>query len=125
MARVGQLIRAERVKRGVTLREFCRRSGFDPSYWSRIERGIAAPPKTDLAFSKIAEALGISVASEQYVNLKDMAFLESSPSELAPDNRVLEYLPIFFKTARGQTPTEEEMTKLYEIIRRELDGVEK
>lgn len=41
-----EYIKDLRVEKEITLREFCKISGLDPSNWSKIERGIHAPPKS-------------------------------------------------------------------------------
>ncbi len=124
MKNFGQMVREERLKKRLTLREFCRKASFDPSYWSRIERGLAQPPKTKVAMLQIADALGLESVSEEYLSLKDIAFLENSPTELAPERSVYDNLPAFFKTARGQAPSEDELRKLFELIKSESDGKE-
>lgn len=124
MKSFGQLIREERVSKGFTLREFCRKTGFDPSYWSRIERGKAQPLKSSEFLNKVAEVLGIDATSDKFHLLKDTALVDSIPSQLAPEQHILDSLPLFFKTARGGTPTEDDMNKLLNIIRNETDGGE-
>ena len=41
----GAFFRAKRKALGITLREFCRRNGFDPGNVSRLERGLVPPPQ--------------------------------------------------------------------------------
>lgn len=39
-------IRDKRISAGFTLREFCRLINFDASNWSKVERGLNAPPQS-------------------------------------------------------------------------------
>lgn len=107
-------VRAKRLERKLTLREFCRKAALDPSNWSRIERGVADPPKSIEMLSRLASVLEFS--QEEFATLKDLALIESIPPELRPAEDVLEKLPILFRTARGEKPTEEELRRLYEIL---------
>lgn len=43
--------------KGVSLRSFASQVGLEPSYLSKIERGVEAPP-SEVTISRIAEALG-------------------------------------------------------------------
>ena len=38
-------LREKMIAAGLTLREFCRMTGFDASNWSKIERGLLTPRK--------------------------------------------------------------------------------
>jgi len=46
MRKFGEYIKDLRVEKEITLREFCKTAGLDPSNWSKIERGIHTPPKS-------------------------------------------------------------------------------
>ena len=54
--------------------------------------------------------------SSEYNRLFDYAMIEFIPTELAEDSNVLEKLPLFFRTARGEKPTEEELRELIKLI---------
>ncbi len=40
----GDYLKSRRLERDLTLRDFCRSAGEDPSNWSKVERGILPPP---------------------------------------------------------------------------------
>lgn len=40
----GQALKAARLGKGLTLREFCLKNDLDPGNMSRYERGLSAPP---------------------------------------------------------------------------------
>jgi hypothetical protein len=109
-------IREKRIAAGLTLREFCRLIGFDASNWSKIERGLLTPPQSKSVLEGIASVLKIEEGSQDYKEMFDMAALSSIPEELM-EPEILEQLPVFFRTVRGEKPTEEELKTLITKIR--------
>jgi len=111
METFGSFIKHKRIENHLTLRNFCIKVGVDPSNWSKIEREILNPPKSKLILNQIAEVLGFKEGSDDYNNLFDLAIISFVPKEIA-DEEVLHKLPIFFRTIRGEAPTEEELQNL-------------
>ncbi|MCE5348168.1 MAG: helix-turn-helix domain-containing protein [Bacteroidales bacterium] len=109
-------IREKRIAAGLTLREFCRMTGFDASNWSKIERGLLTPPQSKKILDEIAEVLKIESGSQDYKELLDLAALASVSEDLI-EPEILEQLPVFFRTVRGENPTEEELKTLVTKIR--------
>jgi transcriptional regulator with XRE-family HTH domain len=116
----GEFIKALRIERDIGLREFCRRLSIDASNWSKIERGVLAPPQDDEKLEQIAGILNIKRGSELYMELKDRAAVDAGiiPKDLLTDKETLNALPMFFRTVRSEKPTPEELDKLIEKIRR-------
>jgi transcriptional regulator with XRE-family HTH domain len=119
-AMFGEFIKALRIERDIGLREFCRRLSIDASNWSKIERGVLAPPQDDEKLEQIAGVLNIKRDSELYMELKDKAAVDAGiiPKDLLTDQETLNSLPMFFRTVRSEKPTPEELDKLIEKIRR-------
>ena len=117
METFGGFIKTKRIEKKMTLREFCKRTKVDPSNWSKIERGLLAPPKSKEVLGRIADILGIKQETEEWYTLSDLAVVAHVPAELLADQTLVNSLPIFFRTIRGQTPTEEELLDLVEMIR--------
>jgi len=113
----GEFVKDSRVKRGVTLREFCRSMKWDASNWSKIERGILSPPRSRKVLKKIAEALGFSEKSDDWFALFDFAAVSFIPPELLDDRSVIERLPVFFRTLRGEKPSPEDLEDLINKVR--------
>jgi transcriptional regulator with XRE-family HTH domain len=109
-------IRSKRIAAGLTLREFCRLSGFDASNWSKVERGIKTPPQSKKVLDEIAKVLKINEGGQEYKELIDLAALSSIPEDLI-ESEILEQLPVFFRTVRGEKPTEEELKTLLNKIK--------
>lgn len=109
-------IREKRIAAGLTLREFCRQTGFDASNWSKIERDILPSPQSKKVLESIAAVLTIEHGSQDFKEMMDLAALSSVPEDLI-EPEILEQLPVFFRTVRGEKPTEDELKTLITKIR--------
>ena len=70
----GEFVRDRRLARDLTLRDFCRRIGEDPSNWSKVERGILPPPQSIEKLNLIAKVIGIRKGGgKEYMSLLDEA----------------------------------------------------
>lgn len=119
----GEFIKKRRLEQEISLREFCRTMDIDPSNWSKIERGIMSPPQDDEKLKKIAEILKIQIGTSLWQEMKDMAKIDVGviPEDIRSDSRVLNSLPMFFRTLRSEKP--EELEQLIDFIRKaELGG---
>lgn len=120
MGAFGQFFKDRRIAAGMTLRRFCLENSLDPGNLSKLERGRLAPPKSATTLDKYAAALGLKKGTSEYQEFLDLAALEAGmiPPDVKDDAELLESLPVFFRTARGRRPSEEEVERLIEIIRR-------
>lgn len=57
----GSLVKDLRMQRRMTLREFCRRTGFDPGNWSKIERGILQPTRKEEWITIVCSTLDLDI----------------------------------------------------------------
>jgi len=117
MKHFNEFIKEKRLEKEISLREFCRQAEVDPSNWSKVERGLADVPKSSEILDRIANVL--SLDKEETLTMKELAIIDSIPADLRPEENVLEKLPIFFRTVRGDKPTEEELKKL---IKKLIEG---
>ncbi len=117
MKKFGEFVITLRKRNRITLREFCRLSSIDPSNWSKIERGVLSPPKSKEVLEEIAKILQLKKGSEDYHLLIDLAAVSFIPKDLLTDESIVNKLPIFFRTLRGQPPTIEELNKLIQLIK--------
>jgi len=117
MRSFGEYIKEYRIKRSITLREFCRINNLDPSNWSKIERGMLPPPKSKEVLNELAKSLKISQNSDDWNTLFDLAAIGHIPVDLINDTSMLEKLPVFFRTLRGDKPTREELEKILKIVK--------
>lgn len=119
MLTFGEFARELRMRSGLTLRHFCELTQLDPSNWSKIERGLLAPPKSSAILNEIARVLNLKEKSEDYKTLFDLAAIGQIPANLLSTPRVMEKLPVFFRTIRGEKPTKKELEELIKILSEE------
>jgi transcriptional regulator with XRE-family HTH domain len=109
-----------RLRKGMTLREFCQAHGFNPGNYSRLERGLFPPPQKDELLEKYATALGLQRGSDEWLEFFDVAAAVRGeiPKDLLADEGVVDKLPILFRTLRGAPISPEKMDDLVEKIRK-------
>jgi len=115
----GQFIKEKRLKLDLSLREFCKKNNLDPSNWSKLEREVSKPPKSDLFLEKVAQYLAIEKNSIDYNRLIDFASIDQGniPVDMLKNDSIRNFLPVFFRTARETKPTEEELIEILNIIK--------
>jgi transcriptional regulator with XRE-family HTH domain len=118
----GDIFKLKRVGKGLTLREFCRINGFDPGNVSKIERGLFPPPQSNEMLSKYAAALGIEEGSEDWLAFCDMAVISAGkiPEDIVTNEKLMNALPVLFRTARDGTLNEGVLEELVKSIKREM-----
>lgn len=118
--RFGEFLETLRKRNRLTLRDFCKKADADPGNISRIERGVWPPPQDHDILERYAAALNLKEGSDDWYRFFDYAAAERGmvPKDLMSDEEVVKMLPVFFRTLRGQKPTEKEMRALVEKIRK-------
>lgn len=118
----GVRVKELRLKHELSLRDFCRQTGEDPSNWSKIERGLSNPPQERDRLEKVAKVVGIRIKSDEFQELSDMAKVEAGrlPEDVAHDKEMLAYLPAFLRTIRNEKPTEEDVMKIIKFVKEGL-----
>lgn len=123
LASFGQLLKSKREAKRIGLREVCRKVGFDPSNWSKIERGIIAPPNDVDTLSRWAIALGVEENSDEFHDFIEFAQIAQGiiPQAL-PEKEMLVLLPAFFRTIRNEKPTKKDLDDLINLIKKETSS---
>ena len=116
----GPYLKIIRSQKRVTLRDFCKKADADPGNISRIERGVWPPPQDQDILERYAKALAIKEATDEWYRFFDYAAADRGivPQDIMSNQEVVKMLPVFFRTMRGQKPTEKEMLGLAEKIRK-------
>ncbi len=111
---------ALRKEHRITLRAFCEAAGADPGNISRLERRTIPPPQDREILSRYAKALNLKEGSDEWYLFFDLAAADRGiiPQDIMDDAELVKELPAFFRTLRGQKPTETEMRKVVEKIRK-------
>lgn len=117
----GEFVREKRIAKDISLRKFCQQIGWDASNWSKTERGLLGPPQDDEILTRIADVLGIVKESTEWIEMMDLARISANklPDDISADTRVMNSLPLFFRTLRSDKPTREELERLIELIKQE------
>ncbi len=112
-----------RRRAGVSLREFCRTNGFDPGNTSKLERGVLSPPQSSEILQKYAEALGLSKGTDDWIRFFDFAAIGTGmiPSDIVADEHLMKAIPLLFRSVRCRNLTEEDVHRLVEDIREQLE----
>ena len=116
----GDFFKQTRKNKRITLREFCIKAQADPANISRLERGAMPPPQDTDILKRYADALSIKDGSDDWYTFLDLAAADRGiiPKDIMSDREAVSMLPAFFRTLRGQKPTEEEMRKLIDKIKK-------
>ena len=114
----GKILKDLRIKKELTLRACCRAVDYDPSNWSKIERGLMSPPSNKKTLLKWAKTLGIK--KDEVQKFIDEANLAQGiiPQDILSKNDAVSFLPAFFRTLRNKKPTKKEIDKLIRLIKK-------
>ena len=115
----GEFFRAKRLEKRITLRQFCLDNKYDPGNISKLETGVMAPPQSDEKLNEYAKALSIKKGSEDYIQLFDLAAAANRTFQVKniTDEKLLEKLPVFFRTLDNKKLTEEKLEALINIVK--------
>ena len=86
----GSYIKTLREIKGISLREFCRKTGRDKGNHSKLENGLRIPPKDPLKLNRLASDLGYERGSDEWVKMRDLAFKSYKDELDAKANKILE-----------------------------------
>ncbi len=77
------------------------------------------PPQDRDILTRYAQALGLVEESIEWYHFFDLAAASRGmiPKDLMEDEELVRQLPAFFRTLRGQKPTEEELRKIVHTIK--------
>ena len=115
----GTFIKELRAKQRLGLREFCLKTGYDPSNWSKIEREVSPPPKDDETLQTWAKQLNLKPDTDDWHKFFDYAAVDAGriPDHVLEDEELLAKLPAFFRTISGNKPSRAELENLIKLLR--------
>jgi transcriptional regulator with XRE-family HTH domain len=116
----GEFLKNLRINKGLTLRQACKLVNYDPSNWSKVERGILSPPSDEKILISWAKILGISRDKEQVQEFIGNAKVAQGliPQDILSQDVIVERLPAFFRTLGNKKPTKKEIDRLIGLIAR-------
>ena len=120
LASFGKFFKNKRQEQGLTLRNFSSQFNLDPGNISKMERGLIPPPSKREILEKYASYLDIGEGTDDWYEFFDLAAACTGkiPADVMTDERLVEKLPLVFRTLRGQKVPEDQLDDLAELIRR-------
>ena len=119
LQKFGELLKNLRIEKNLSLREICKLTDYDPSNWSKIERGIIPPPAEEKTLLKWARILGLAQKRKESREFIDEARMAQGiiPQDIMTSKNAVNALPAFFRTLRNEKPTKEEIDNLIRLIK--------
>lgn len=98
-ATVGPLLKRLRIEKRITLRDFAERLDLDPGNYSRVERGVFAPPERE-KLELILQELEVDKVEQEAILDRADADRGMLPSDLQRDEILVRELPVLFRAIR-------------------------
>src|SRR5680860_784694 len=109
LKKFGSLLGKLRAENNLSIREVCKLVSYDPSNWSKIERGLISPPSEEKTLKSWAKALKINGGEIQEF-MDDASIAQGIiPDDILNKAEMLELMPAFFRTVRNKKPSKEEI----------------
>lgn len=117
LKKFGSLLNKLRTENNLSIREICKLVNYDPSNWSKIERGLISPPSDEKTLKLWAKVLKVKGDSVQ--EFMDDASIGQGiiPDDILNKAEMLELMPAFFRTVRNKKPNKEEIDRLINLIK--------
>jgi transcriptional regulator with XRE-family HTH domain len=114
----GEFLKAKRLALDLSLREFAKKVGMQPSNYCNVEAGVLPPPPGE-TLERIAKALGLKKTTADYEKLHDLA--ARARNEVPADvERILkenELIPALLRTVEYEKVTKEQLRGIIEDLR--------
>ena len=96
----------------------CRKVNYDPSNWSKIERGKNAPPSDKKTLELWAKTLGLKKNSRKFREFVYQSEVAQGiiPFEIMEEKELVAALPAFFRTLKNRKPNKEEIGNMINLI---------
>jgi transcriptional regulator with XRE-family HTH domain len=119
LKKFGKLLYDLRIKKEITLREMCRKVNYDPSNWSKIERGKIAPPSDKETLELWAKTLGLRKDKKEFNDFVYNANVAQGiiPLDVMDEKELVAALPAFFRTLKNRKPNKEDVDKIISLIK--------
>jgi transcriptional regulator with XRE-family HTH domain len=114
-----RLLKQQRLAKGLTLREFSRRTGYDVGNLSKMERGILPPPP-QITVKKWAQVLALAEGSDEYEEFMAEAVLARQDVSTYFKKDLREALPVLLRSEKSRKLTPEEFQCLVQTLKRSL-----
>jgi transcriptional regulator with XRE-family HTH domain len=114
----GEFLKDKRLALDVSLREFAKQVGMQPSNYCNVEAGVLPPP-TGAGLERIAKALGLKKGTADYATLHDLAGQgrDEVPGDVARVVKSNALIPALLRTVENEKVTETQLRGIIEDLR--------
>ncbi|MCX6907233.1 MAG: transcriptional regulator [Verrucomicrobia bacterium] len=114
----GEFLKAKRLGRNLSLREFAKLVAMQPSNYCNVESG-GLPPPPDAALDRMANALGIKKGTQDYATFYDLAAKgrDEIPADVAKIVRKHPLIPAMLRTVENEKVTERQLRGIMEDLK--------
>jgi transcriptional regulator with XRE-family HTH domain len=114
----GQFLKEKRLALDLSLREFARRVGVQPSNYCNVEAGVLPPPPAD-TLEKLAKALGLKKGTPDYETFHDLAARDRDeiPADVEQIVKENELIPAMLRTVESEQVSKEQLRGIIEDLR--------
>ncbi|MBI4660101.1 MAG: transcriptional regulator [Verrucomicrobia bacterium] len=114
----GQFLKEKRLALGLSLREFAKRVGMQPSNYCNVEADVLPPPPAE-TLDRLAKALGLKKGASDYETFHDLAAegRDEIPSDVGRIVKENELIPAMLRTVEYEQLSKEQLRGIIEDLR--------
>ena len=114
----GQFLKEKRLALDLSLREFARRVGMQPSNYCNVEAGVLPPPPAE-TLEKLARALGLKPGTADYETFHDLAAegRDEIPADVERIVKENELIPSMLRTVEYEQLSKAQLRGIIEDLR--------
>ena len=114
----GQFLKTRRLALDLSLREFARRVGMQPSNYCNVEAGVLPPPPPE-GLQRITFALGLKKGTKDFETFHDLAAKgrDEVPVDVQRIVKENELIPAMLRTVEYEKVTNEQLRGIIEDLR--------
>jgi len=114
----GQFLKEKRLALDLSLREFARQVGMQPSNYCNVEAEVLPPPPAE-TLEKLARALGLKKGTSDYETFHDLAGegRDEIPADIERIVKENELIPAMLRTVEYEQLSKEQLRGMIEDLR--------
>jgi transcriptional regulator with XRE-family HTH domain len=114
----GRFLKAKRLALDLSLREFARKVGMQPSNYCNLESDVLAPPPTE-GLERIGKALGLKKGTPDYAKFHDLSAQgrDEIPADVERIVKENDLLPAMLRTVEYEQVTKEQLRGIIEDLK--------
>lgn len=114
----GQFLKTKRLALDLSLREFARRVGMQPSNYCNIESDVLPPPPAE-GLERIGKVIGLKKGTPDYVKFHDLSAQgrDEIPADVERIVKENELLPAMLRTVEYEKVTKQQLRGIIEDLK--------